>query len=159
MNFAENQPIYRQIARRLEDEVVAGAYGEDERAPSVREYSALLGVNVNTVVKAYDTLAQDGTIQQRRGMGYYVTPGARQAILARRRDDFLSRRVPEFVSEMKRLGVGVADIKDAFERPDHLGTVRKEKAGQHTVIAERRDHLGEVAEDRPGQRPGAADTI
>lgn len=112
MIFAESKPIYRQIAERLEDEVVAGTFAEDARAPSVREYSALLQVNVNTVARAFDTLAQDGVITQRRGLGYYITPGAREAILNRRREHFLHEIVPAFVRDMQRYNVGVEDIKD-----------------------------------------------
>ena len=112
MNFSDNKPIYLQIAERLEDEVVAGQYAEDGRAPSVREYSALLQVNVNTVARAFETLAQEGVVQQRRGLGYYITPGAREAILTRRREHFLRERVPAFVRDMQRYGVGMEEIKN-----------------------------------------------
>ncbi len=48
MNFRDGQPIYLQIAERLMDEILAGQYSADERVPGVRDYSALLQVNVNT---------------------------------------------------------------------------------------------------------------
>ena len=57
MIFSENIPIFVQIAERLSDEILAGNYAEGERVPSVREYSVLLEVNVNTTVKAYDLLS------------------------------------------------------------------------------------------------------
>ena len=58
MNFRDGQPIYLQIAERLMDEILAGQYTADERVPGVRDYSALLQVNVNTTVKAFDVLVQ-----------------------------------------------------------------------------------------------------
>ncbi len=115
MTFTENKPIYRQIAERLEDGVVAGLYPENERTPSVREYSSLLQVNVNTVARAYDALAQDGVIAQQRGIGYFVSPGARQAILDRRRQHFLSETVPAFLRDMKRYEVSFEEIKAMYK--------------------------------------------
>ena len=47
MTFKDGQPIYQQIAERLADEVLSGDPPET-RVPGVREYSALLEVNVNT---------------------------------------------------------------------------------------------------------------
>ncbi len=111
MTFADNKPIYRQIAERLEDEVVSRKYEEGERTPSVREYSALLQVNVNTVARAYETLAQDGVIQQQRGLGYYVNTGAREAIIARRRQHFINVEMPAFLRDMKRYGIPLEELK------------------------------------------------
>ena len=72
MNFIDGQPIFVQIAERLGDEIVSGAYPPETRVPGVREYAALLEVNVNTVVKAYELLARRGIIFPKRGMGYYI---------------------------------------------------------------------------------------
>ena len=72
MNFKDGQPIYIQIAERLADEILAGKYAVDERIPGVRDYSGLLGVNVNTTVRAYDLLSAQGIIYTKRGMGYFV---------------------------------------------------------------------------------------
>ncbi len=85
MTFKEGQPIYVQIAERLADEIASGRYGADDRVPSVREYSVLLEVNVNTTVKAYELLARLGVIYNRRGMGYYVAEDAAARIRAERR--------------------------------------------------------------------------
>ncbi len=111
MNFAESKPIYRQIAERLEDEVLAGRYAEDERAPSVREYSALLQVNVNTVARAYEALAGEGVLVAQRGMGYYVSAGARESILSRRRAHFIEVEVPTFLHNMRRYGVSKEQLE------------------------------------------------
>ena len=116
MNFADNKPIYRQIAERLEDEVANGRYAEEERVPGVREYSALLQVNVNTVARAYEMLAQDGVIQQQRGMGYFVTQGARESIQTRRRQHFLEVELPAFVRDMQRYGVTIDELRAAAFR-------------------------------------------
>ena len=54
MTFSNDKPIYIQMADRLMDEILSGKYKDDDRIPSVREYSVLLEVNTNTAVKAYE---------------------------------------------------------------------------------------------------------
>ena len=66
MAFNNDKAIYLQIADRLSDEILAGVYKAFDRIPSVREYAATLGVNANTAVKAYDQLAQEGIIFNKR---------------------------------------------------------------------------------------------
>ena len=72
--FNPDKPIYLQMAERLCDEILAGTYSDDDRVPSVREYAVMLEVNTNTAVKAYDALARDNVIYNRRGLGYFVSP-------------------------------------------------------------------------------------
>lgn len=114
MKFKDAQPIYAQIAERLSDEVLSGTYPPQGRVPGVREYAALLGVNVNTVVKAYDYLAADGVIQSQRGMGYYVTPEARQLIGEARRSYFRTRTLPDFFRQMRLLGISMDEVLEAY---------------------------------------------
>ena len=83
------------MADRLCDEILAGTYGDDDRVPSVREYAVAMEVNTNTAVKAYDTLARDGIIYNRRGMGYFVTAGASAQILNSRRRAFMHNALPD----------------------------------------------------------------
>ena len=80
MIFSNDKAIYVQIAERLSDEILAGKYKEDERIPSVREYAVLLEVNANTTVKAYDLLATDEIIYNKRGLGYFVSAGAKNLV-------------------------------------------------------------------------------
>lgn len=80
MIFSNDKAIYIQMADRLCDEILAGKYADDDRIPSVREYAVMLQVNTNTAVKAYDQLARDGIIYNKRGLGYFVTPGAAREI-------------------------------------------------------------------------------
>ena len=68
MIFSNDKAIYVQMADRLCDEIVAGTYKDDDRIPSVREYAVMLQVNTNTAVKAFDQLARDGIIYNKRGL-------------------------------------------------------------------------------------------
>jgi transcriptional regulator, GntR family len=77
MTFSNDKPIFQQMADRLEDEILALVYQDDDRIPSVREYAVSLEVNTNTAVKAYEQLSRANIIYNKRGMGYYVTPAPR----------------------------------------------------------------------------------
>lgn len=110
MTFNNDKAIYIKMADRLCDDILAGTYSDDDRVPSVREYAVSLEVNTNTAVKAYDQLARDGIIYNRRGLGYFVTPGARDSIMQARRKAFLDTTLPSLFRDMRLLGIGIDDI-------------------------------------------------
>jgi len=114
MNFNNEKAIYLQMADRLCDEILAGQYHNDERIPSVREYAVLLQVNTNTAMKAYDQLARDEIIYNKRGLGYFVKPGAKEKILSARRTEFMEQQLPEFARNMRLLGITLNDIQAAL---------------------------------------------
>lgn len=122
MTFKDGQPIYLQIAERLCDEILAGTYPPDTRIPGVREYSALLEVNVNTTVKAFDALAQRDVIYARRGMGYFVSTEARELILNERRKHFREHAMPEFFRRMQQLGISMHEMDEAFKAYENQQT-------------------------------------
>ena len=110
MMFTNDKPIFQQMADRLCEEILDETYQDDGRIPSVREYAVMLEVNTNTAVKAYEQLARDNIIYNKRGMGYYVTPGARNQILQERRQAFLGQTLPEMFRQMKLLDIGIDDV-------------------------------------------------
>ena len=102
------------MADRLCDEILSGKYADDARIPSVREYAVLLQVNTNTVMKAYDQLARDEVIYNKRGLGYFVKPGAKEQIMTARRSEFLEEHLPELFRNMRLLGIDIHDIEKAW---------------------------------------------
>lgn len=115
MNFKDGLPIYIQIADRLTDEILAGKYEADGRVPAVREYSALLEVNVNTAAKAFDLLVQRGVLYNKRGLGAFVSPDAHALILDARRREFLERDLPEVFRKMRQLGLTPDDLRSLWD--------------------------------------------
>lgn len=115
MNFTNNKAIYLQIADRLCDEILMNKYAKDSRIPSVREYSVLLEVNANTAVKSYEALTAEGIIYKKRGLGYFVSPGARQLIISNRRREFMEQTLPELFRGMKLLGIGIEEVDRAYD--------------------------------------------
>ena len=61
------RPIYRQILSHIMKGIVAGTICDGDALPSRRQLSALLGINPNTVQKAFGILEQQGLIETRAG--------------------------------------------------------------------------------------------
>lgn len=116
MIFKQERAIYQQMADRMCDEILSGRYIDDERVPSVREYAVQLEVNSNTAFKAFEQLARDEIIYNRRGMGYFVTPGARERIIELRRKEFFSEWLPELFRHMKMLDISIIDIEEEWKK-------------------------------------------
>lgn len=114
VTFSNDKAIYLQMADRLCDEILAGTYGADGRIPSVREYAVMLEVNTNTAVKAYDALARDGIIYNRRGLGYFVSPTARDTIMQSRRREFINRTLPGMFRNMRLLDIGMDEVVERW---------------------------------------------
>ncbi len=98
------------MADRLCDDILIGTYAEGDRVPSVRDYSVVLGVNTNTAVKTYDYLGREGVIFNKRGMGYFVSPGAKGKILEERRATFVKDTVPTLFKDMDLLGISIDEL-------------------------------------------------
>lgn len=112
--FNKDRPIYLQISDRICDEILSGAYADDQRIPSVRDYATLMQVNINTVMKTYEELSRAGIIYQRRGMGYFVTAGAGSAIQRKRKDDFMHKTLAEMFRQMRLLDISIDEVVSAF---------------------------------------------
>ncbi len=115
MTFSNDKAIYLQMVDRLCDEILSDKYHDDDRIPSVREYAVLLEVNTNTAVKAYDELARANIIYNKRGLGYFVTPGAKKQILKARKTEFMKERLPELFRQMRLLDITIDDVVNAFK--------------------------------------------
>ena len=67
-------PVSRQITQQLRAQCLSGALKPGDCLPSVRQLAAQLAVNVNTIVRVYESLAADRLIELRHGDGTYVLP-------------------------------------------------------------------------------------
>ena len=86
--FDESRPIFLQLAEMLEDGIISGAFPEGGQIPSITEYSAALKINPATALKGINLLVDAGLVYKKRGVGMFVAEGAREALLANRREGF-----------------------------------------------------------------------
>ncbi|MBR1784364.1 MAG: GntR family transcriptional regulator [Bacteroidales bacterium] len=112
MDFKKQKPIYLQIAERLMEQVVQGEFAADGRMPSVREVAASMGVNPNTVARSFDYLQKEEIAYQRRGMGFFVAPEAKERILSLQRREFMEEDLPVILQKMRLLGISLDQLKE-----------------------------------------------
>ena len=110
MEFRKQKPIYLQIADRLMEQILAGDLREEDRVPSVRDVAEFMGVNPNTVMRTFEFLQSNEIINNRRGVGYFVSPDAKQKILAEQRREFLENDLPLIKQKMKILGIDPKEL-------------------------------------------------
>ena len=116
MNFNGKKAIYLQIADLICDQILLGELEEDGRVPSVRETAAQVEVNSNTVMRSYDWLQNQQIIYTKRGLGFYVNPGAKQTIHQIRKEEFVQESVPEIVRTMQTLGITVSELTNYINK-------------------------------------------
>lgn len=114
--WREDQPIYRQIRDRIIAGILDESLKEGEALPSVRAVAVELQVNPLTVSKAYQELQQTGVAEPRRGLGLFVTPGARSRLGAVEREQFLEREWPEILARIQRLGLSAQELLSKIQK-------------------------------------------
>lgn len=110
----EGKPLFVQIAEHVEDSIVDGTLSDDDRAPSTNELAAFYRINPATAAKGVNLLVDKAVLVKRRGVGMFVAPGARDLLLAERRQAFADRYVQPLVLEAHKLGLGPEDVAQLF---------------------------------------------
>jgi GntR family transcriptional regulator len=106
---ASETPIFAQVAASVRADAAAGRLRAGDKLPSAREVAASLGVNLHTVLRAYQSLREEGLVDMRRGRGAVVTEAVEP--LAQLHHD-----VATLVARAKELGLS----------PDTLAALVKE---------------------------------
>lgn len=74
INHSSGTPVYRQVMEQIKKAVATGDINADEKLPTIRELSAILKINPNTIAKVYNELEREKIIYKRQGMGSFVSP-------------------------------------------------------------------------------------
>ena len=72
VEFQSQIPLYEQIIQQLQGLVEDGTLSPGEQLPTTRQLAVKLGINFNTVARAYRLLDQEGLISTQPGRGTYV---------------------------------------------------------------------------------------
>jgi GntR family transcriptional regulator len=98
-------PIYQQLADRLAAQLLDGQPADGEPMPSVRVLASQYLLNPLTVQRALQALGDAGLLDNRRGLGLFVRPGARQRLKASERQRFLQDEWPRLRERLRRLEI------------------------------------------------------
>ena len=111
--IADGSPIYLQILLFIKRGAVAGTIRNGDELPSRRVLSALLGVNPNTVQKAYRLLEEEGLISSRSGAKSYMVLSAWKTEDIRA--ELLEADARSIIAAMKQMGVSKAEAVGLIE--------------------------------------------
>ena len=116
MALTDDRPIFQQIAEQLEEGILSGAYPEESQVPSITEYSVQYRINPATALKGINLLVDAGLLYKKRGVGMFVSPGAREQLLLARRERFYQDFVQRLVREARNLGLTDGELRALLER-------------------------------------------
>ncbi|MEA4823110.1 MAG: GntR family transcriptional regulator [Clostridiaceae bacterium] len=112
MQFDDSSPIFLQLAAMLEDGIVSGAYPEETQVPSTPEIAVGYKINPATALKGMNLLVERGLLYKKRGLGMYVAAGAREKLLAERREGFRSRYIEPLLEEAEKLEINREELRN-----------------------------------------------
>lgn len=115
-DWQDNQPIFRQLADKITEQILQGIWLEDSALPSVRTVSADMKINHLTVMKGYQLLVDEGIVEKRRGQGMYVAKGALAQLQAKQKQHFLEQQIPEIVQTLKLLAMPLEDFINQLQQ-------------------------------------------
>ena len=117
------KPVYEQLVEGIERDILLGVFTEGAQLPSLRELSAALSINPNTIQKSYAELTRRGIILPSPGSGCYVAPNAKEIL--RREATGKLRLLTALSRELRLAGVEQADILAAVR--DEAAVCNEEK--------------------------------
>lgn len=106
-------PIYLQIILFIKRGMVSGQIQPGDELPSRRVLSALLGINPNTIQKAYRMLEEEGLVSSHAGAKSYVVLD--EATLTKIRAELLENDARTLIDAMKQMGLSKADALALIE--------------------------------------------
>lgn len=116
LNFESDTPIYIQIAEGLENAIISGIYGVEMQIPSTTEISVMYKINPATALKGVNILVDERIVYKKRGLGMFVTEGAKEKILEKRKKVFFENFILPLISEAKKLTITEQEIEEMMRR-------------------------------------------
>lgn len=109
-SFDGPEPIYRQIAEQIRDDVVEGVLAEEEQVMSTTQYATTFRINPATAAKAFAELTDEGVLYKKRGLGMFVAAGARERLIVQRRERYFADVLAPAVTEALRIGIPLSAV-------------------------------------------------
>lgn len=104
VDLGSSQPLHDQLAGQLRQAIAEGDPAPGDKLPPARELASSLGVNVHTMLRAFQTLRDEGLLEVRRGRGTIVTDMAPKQV------NFV-QMARALVEEARRAGFGDDKIR------------------------------------------------
>ena len=106
-------PVYEQIIKQVEEQVLTGILKEGDKLPSVRSLSVKLSINPNTIQKAYTGLDRRQLIITVPGKGSFISEKAIEVVGANSREKMTE--LNKIIRELALAGVTKEEIINNIE--------------------------------------------
>ncbi len=114
LDYQSRTPIYEQIVNNIEKYVAVGILKEKEQIPSIREMASSLGVNPNTVKKAYDILENKKVIQTISTKGTFISDDTKHT--TKIKIDREIEIIKDKIQELMKMGMSIDEIIERIRK-------------------------------------------
>ena len=108
--FKEDVPIFLQLRQQIEEQILARALKEEDQLKSLRVLAAEYRINPITAGNAITALVSEGVLYQKRGIGIFVAPGARDMIIRSRKGSFIRENLEPTIRLAKSYDIAKDEI-------------------------------------------------
>ena len=112
LELNDHEPIFIQISKAIEDEILCDSIKEGMQVPSTTELSKFYKINPATVLKGVNILVDKEILFKKRGIGMFVSKGAKEIIKKGRKENFKEVYLKDLSGEAKMLGITKEELLD-----------------------------------------------
>lgn len=123
--LTQEKSIYIQIKEMIENDILRDVLLEEERVPSTNELAKLYAINPATAAKGVNLLVDDGILYKKRGIGMFVTTGAKRKIMEERKKNFYDDYVRSLLAEAESLGITKKELISMIEAKTETDNIRR----------------------------------
>ena len=111
----DDEPIFIQISKAIEDEILTDNIKEEEQVPSTTELSRLYNINPATVLKGMNILVDKNILYKKRGLGMFVNSGAKNTIKLLRKESFKNKVIKNLIEEANKLEISKNELLEMIK--------------------------------------------
>ena len=107
LDFKRAVPIYKQLIEEFTNRIVSRELKAGDQMPSIRQLTEEININPNTIAKAYREMVQEGLLENRRGLGCFVSqrPSRPSTLSIEEQQEHLERLFHSFICAAEALGI------------------------------------------------------
>ena len=112
LELNDHEPIFIQISKAIEDEILCDSIKEGMQVPSTTELWKFYKINPATVLKGVNILVDKEILFKKRGIGMFVSKGAKEIIKNGRKENFKEVYLKDLIGEAKKIGITKEELLD-----------------------------------------------
>lgn len=116
VDFQSGIPLYEQIIQQLLRQMESGELSPGDQLPTTRQLAVKLGINFNTVARAYRQLDKEGLISTQPGRGTFILEPTRSGSRRKQKDSRIEELTRYYIRKAANLGFEPEEIQDCFQK-------------------------------------------